>query len=497
LAENPFLRLLRRSISRKLLAAVGLPSLLVALLGLAWLFQEASYTPSLRPALSIAVTGLALFGAAMVAIHVLAVRFFLEHPLQRLAAAMRRARQGDFLHRVEVRGEDELAELARTYNDTLAAITDLHALRIDDAALLSAMQREVALKAQVEARVRELEILHRLAEALAAAPDLDALAHRVAELAAQRLPGIRFAVLLAEAATGELVVRGVAALDEATLGTRLAPGSGLAGRAVAERRLVRAAGTELDDALPGAAPGEIGSAVAVPMLHQDACLGALVYGRAADEGFPDDELRLLESAARQVATAVENVRLQQTMVRLSQSDALTGVQNRRQLFARLELERERAARFGEPFSLLLLDVDRFRELNEAVGHAAGDAVLREVAALLTRELRAVDLVARYGGEEFAVVLPRAPAEEALETAERLRAAVADSGFEAAPGGRVSVSVGCASFPGDARDLATLVDCADAALFAAKRAGRNAVRRHEPAMREAPGRRRDVRSTGEA
>jgi len=489
-------RLLRRSISRKLLAAVGLPSLLVALLGLAWLFQEATYTPALRPALSIAVTGLALFGAAMVAIHVLAVRFFLERPLQQLAAAMRRARQGDFLHRVVVEGEDELAELARTYNATLAAITDLHVLRIDDAASLTAMQREVALKAQLEDRVRELELLHRLAEALAATPDLDTLASRVAELAAQRVPGVRFALLLAEAATGELVVRGVAGLAESTLGTRLAAGGGLAGRAVAERRLVQATDrAEAGRAFPGVPADAVRAAVAIPMLHQGACVGALLYGRPDDDDFPEAELRLLESAARQVATAVENVRLQQTMVRLSQSDALTGVQNRRQLFARLELERERAARFGEPFALLLLDVDRFRELNEAVGHAAGDAVLKEVAALLSRELRAVDLVARYGGEEFAVVLPRAPTEEALETAERLRAAVAGSGFEAAPAGRVTISVGCASFPADARDLADLVDCADAALFAAKRAGRNAVRRHEPAMRDAPGRRRDVRTTG--
>ncbi len=488
---------LRHSISRKLLAAVGLPSLAVALAGLAWLGWEAATRPEWRVAFPIAAAGLALFGTAMVFIHALAVRFYLEQPLQRLGAAMKRAREGDFLHRVEVHGEDELAELARTYNATLAAITDLHALRIDDAAERSALQREVALKAQLEARVRELELLHRLAEALAAAPDLDALAHRVADLAAARVPGTRFALLLAEPATGELAVRGVAALDAAAVGTRLAPGSGLAGRAVAERRMVHAAGPELDDALPGAAPGEIGSAVAVPMLHQDACLGALLYGRASEKGFPDDELRILESVARQVATAVENVRLHQTMVRLSQQDALTGVQNRRQLFARLELERERAARFGEPFALLLLDVDRFRELNEAVGHAAGDGVLREVAALLARELRTVDLVARYGGEEFAVVLPRAGAEEALATAERLRAAVEGSGFEGAPGGRVTVSVGVACFPADARDQAGLVDCADAALFAAKRAGRNLVRRHEAEMREAPGRRRDVRTTGAA
>jgi len=493
------IRALRRSVSTKLLAAVGLPSLVVALAGVAWLVHEArSEMPALAPVVAVLITALAIFGALVVGIHAAAVRVLVEQPLLRLSAGMRRAREGDFLHRVEVVGEDELAEVARAYNTTLAAITDLHALRIDDAASLSAMQREVALKAQLEARVRELELLHRLSEALASSPDLDALALRVAELAAERIPGTTFAMLLSETATGDLTLRGGAGLDADAMGTRLAAGTGLAGRALAERRLVRAGDeAEAAAALPGAAPGAVRSAVAVPMLHLEDGLGVLVYGRAEAEAFAGEELRLLESAARQVATAVENVRLHQTMVRLSQSDALTGVQNRRQLFARLELERERAARFGEPFALLLLDIDRFRELNEAVGHTAGDAVLREMASLLGAEVRAVDLVARYGGEEFAVVLPRAGAAEAAETAERLRAAVAGSGFEAAPGGRVTISVGGACFPADARDLTGLVDCADAALFAAKRAGRDTVRFHQDGMRQAAGRRRDVRTTGQA
>lgn len=488
---------LRRTIGRKLLVAVGLPSLLVALAGVLWLRHlAATEAPGLEPAFRIAIAGVVLLAVVMGLIHLVAVRLLLDLPLQRLTADLERSSRGDFLHRLEAGGDDELGALARSFNAALAAITDLHAARIDDAAELSAMQREVALKAQLEARVQELELLHRLASALASTLDQDALARRVAELASERIPGTAFAVLLADEITHELVVRGVASLDPATLGTRLAAGTGLAGLAVAERRLVRAAGAEAAAAFPGAG-GRIASAVAVPLLASGGCVGALLYGRAAEAAFPEGDLRLLESAALQVATAVESARLHQAMVRLSQTDTLTGVQNRRQLFARLELERERAARFGEPFALLLLDVDRFRELNEAAGHAAGDATLREVATLLRREVREVDLVARYGGEEFAVVMPRTSPADLPEAAERLRAAVATSGFEAAPGGRLTVSVGGACFPSDARDLGVLVDCADAALFAAKQAGRDAVRLHAPGMREAPARRRDPRSTGSA
>ncbi len=489
--------LVRRTIGRKLLLAVGLPTLVVALAGVLWLRHEASTeAPGLEPAFRVAILGVLLFAALMGLIHAVALRLLLEQPLRRLTAGLQRASRGDFLHRLDTGRDDELGALARTFNTTLAAVTDLHAARIDDAAELSAMQREVALKAQLEARVQELELMHRLASALASTVDLESLAQKVAELAAERIPGTAFALLLVDEVTRELVVRAVASLDPATVGTRLAPGTGLAGRAVAERQLVRAEGEAAAAAFPGAAD-QPGSAVAVPLLSPAGCVGVLLYGRAGPEAFADGDLRLLESAALQVATAVESARLHLAMVRLSQTDTLTGVQNRRQLFARLELELERAARFGEPFALLLLDVDRFRQLNEAAGHAAGDATLREVATLLRREVREVDLVARYGGEEFAVVLPRCLPAEAVEAAERLRAAVAGSGFEAAPGGRLTVSVGGACFPTDARDLAVLVDCADAALFAAKRSGRDAVRLHAPGMRTDPSRRRDPHATGTA
>ena len=221
---------------------------------------------------------------------------------------------------------------------------------------------------------------------------------------AARLPGTSFALLLADEVTQEWVVRGVAGLDGAIAGTRLALAAGLAGRAAAERRVLVAEGEEAAAALPWASPAP-GSVLAAPLLQGEGCAGVMLYGRAG--GFGEPERRLIESAALQVATAVEGARLHQAMVRLSQTDTLTGVQNRRQLFARLELEHERAARFGEPFALLLVDVDRFRELNEAAGHAAGDAALREVAALLGREVRQVHGVAVARAEA-----PSAPCQEA-------------------------------------------------------------------------------------
>jgi diguanylate cyclase (GGDEF)-like protein len=464
------LRYLRRSIGRKLMVAVGLPSLVFAVVFVLWLREETrALVPGLASVYRLALVALVVFAAAIAATYVVAIRLLVRDPLEALVAAMRRARQGDFLHRVPVVGEDELGRLASAYNETLAAVTDLNARRIEDARALEALERELAVRAEAERRASEMSFLVDLGRTLASTLDLDELLRALVERLsrAQRLEAVR--VYLADEATGDLVLRAASGDGDAEIGARRRPG----------------------EPLPGY--------IAVPLAPGEETGGLIAFRRAGGGALDADATRLVDSVATQASMAIANARLHQKMVRLSQSDALTGAHNRRSLFARLDLELERSRRFEHEMALALVDVDRFRQYNEAFGHAAGDAILKRVAAILAGAVRKVDLVARYGGEEFAVLLARADRPAALEAAEKLRAAVEAAAIPhgAAEAGRVTISVGVAVFPADGEDLGTLIDSADSALYAAKRAGRNAVRGHEAGMRTHPGRRRDVSVTADA
>lgn len=159
---------------------------------------------------------------------------------------------------------------------------------------------------------------------------------------------------------------------------------------------------------------------------------------------------------------------------LATTDPLTGLPNHRAMVTVLDQELERAHRFGRPCALLFLDLDHFKALNDGYGHAAGDTVLREVAAVARRALRGVDVLGRWGGEEFIALLPETDAQAALDVAERVRAVVAAHPFPVGGGAHLSCSIGVAAHP-DAATRDGLVDAADRAMYAAKRLGRNQAR----------------------
>ena len=146
--------------------------------------------------------------------------------------------------------------------------------------------------------------------------------------------------------------------------------------------------------------------LAVPILREHQLLGLVTTVDPEDGGFGDDDIESLSALAVQAGVAIENARLHRVVERQAVTDALTGLANRRQFYEVLGREYERSQRFGTPLSLILLDIDDFKQINDTRGHLAGDAVLHGVAATLAELIREIDLAARYGGEEFAILLPQ-------------------------------------------------------------------------------------------
>ena len=155
-------------------------------------------------------------------------------------------------------------------------------------------------------------------------------------------------------------------------------------------------------------------------------------------------------------------------------DELTGLFNRRFFNRALQQELDRSRRYQEPVSLLMMDIDHFKDFNDTHGHPAGDQVLREVAQQMKQTGRTIDHLTRYGGEEFAVILPRASRDQALIAAERFRRVISEHHFSGRNDLRVTISGGVATFPQDAADGLQLLEKADQALYIAKHEGRNRV-----------------------
>jgi diguanylate cyclase (GGDEF)-like protein len=211
----------------------------------------------------------------------------------------------------------------------------------------------------------------------------------------------------------------------------------------------------------------------VPLLYQARSMGVLLV--CSDDPhriWQENELLLLRTVADQVAVAVNHARLFTQMQQLALTDSLTGCVNRRSFEMQLERDLRLATRMRQPVSLIMLDIDHFKRVNDTYGHDAGDAALRFLADVLRDELRGVDTAARYGGEEFAVILPQAGLEGALIVAERLRSRLETTEV---PGiGHITASFGLATFPLHANSRDQLVGAADRALYESKRAGRNRI-----------------------
>jgi len=212
-----------------------------------------------------------------------------------------------------------------------------------------------------------------------------------------------------------------------------------------------------------------------PLKTGESVVGTLVCGSRDASVFAEAVQKELSMLALQAAEAVVRTRLYEQAEKMATLDGLTGLLNRRSWWSQLQGRLREAQRYGRPLSLVLLDVDHFKKVNDTCGHPAGDAVLRSVARLLATEARETDIVARYGGEEMVLILPETEERGAHAIAERIRKAVGAAQHPTTQGSlRVTVSLGLSTWPSGGESPEALLKAADDALYRAKQGGRNRV-----------------------
>jgi len=220
------------------------------------------------------------------------------------------------------------------------------------------------------------------------------------------------------------------------------------------------------------------SQLAVPMIFQGKTMGILNAQSPEINAFNERDEHVSAILANSAAMALENASLHQQMEQLTISDELTGIFNYRFFKMRLEDEKRRSVRYGQPLSLIMIDIDWFKRFNDNYGHETGNRLLRDLVHVISGCVRDVDIVARYGGEEFIVILPQTGQAEAYKIGERIRKSVADTRFEIGPSGeelvKVTVSVGISCYPENGRSENELIESVDQALYRAKGAGKNLV-----------------------
>ncbi len=355
----------------------------------------------------------------------------------------------------------------------------------DPAERLARLEREVRelRKANAELKERALELfsLFELTSALGSSLRFDRLNGRSMDVLGELLGFERFSLLLADPIDGKLRIKAALGIpEEARKMCVITPPEGVAGHVFTTGEALYVPDVTQEPRYlyyKGYNP-QGGSLLAIPLLDDDMKpFGVLNISKPEPNAFSDSELALFSTVALQISTAVQNMRTYERLREMTLTDELTGVANRRAFIAVLAGEHERHRRYGQPYTLLMIDVDFFKRFNDKHGHLEGDRALRKMTALIQERLRQSDVLARYGGEEFVVVAVETRKEEGIKLAEQLREAVAATKFDLAdgePGSVISITVGVASFPEDGENHLEVLDRADKALYYGKSRGRNNV-----------------------
>jgi len=369
---------------------------------------------------------------------------------------------------------DDVVGVLDLQSDSLAAFDDetIDLLTLFSTHASSALEN-ARLYSNEQRRSRQLEAINLIARQTTAVVELQELLDKFCSLILEKFPVDQVTLLLLE--SEDLVVRAqngrLKMLVE--MGHVVKAGKGLCHKALNSSQTIFSNDVSQErEYLQGYA--ETRSEICIPLIFFGEKLGALILDSDTLNAFQPDDVQVLESAADICAAAIRNAYHFQAAQQLAYLDGLTGIFNRRFFELRILEEIERALRYNTNLSVIMVDIDHFKKLNDEFLHLLGDEVLRQVAHVLTQQLRKGDVVCRYGGEEFAILLPQTNGQNAMDVAEKIRRAVESFHFPGVPR-PVTISAGVASCPQFGLTRDQLVSAADSALYAAKQGGRNRVK----------------------
>jgi diguanylate cyclase len=317
---------------------------------------------------------------------------------------------------------------------------------------------------------------------------LDALLDRIADALADLIP--HDSLTIYEADEQRRILIPVWARDkwaDKILADKCPFGVGLTGWGVEQREAARVNQAHLDPrvaTVPGTPENEPEAMVTIPLIARDSVKGALnIYRLGEDACFDDDEFELAKRFGDAAALALDNAQVRARLEHQAMTDSLTGLYNHRAFHERLRTALAHASRAHEAVSVLMLDIDDFKRVNDIYGHGAGDEILRALAETLKDSVRSSDAVYRLGGEEFAIVIASRSPQNAEQLAHRVVGRVESTDFE--PAGRITISVGLARGPEHAMNPRELIACAEAAMMSAKARGKNQIVLYEESAMERP------------
>ena len=339
---------------------------------------------------------------------------------------------------------------------------------------------------ELKRTVEELAAFNEIGKTLTSTLDIREVLKMIMQKVSELLQPENWSLLLVDEESQELYFEAAVGQGaEKIRDLRIKIGEGIAGWVAREGEPVLVSDVQQDPRFASrfdqVSQFETTSVLAVPLRSKDRTLGVieLINSRSRGEdgsAFSEKDVRTLASIADYAAIALENARNFQRLQELTIVDDHTGLFNSRHLQRQLESELVRARRFGHPVSVVFMDLDHFKSVNDTHGHQRGSALLREAGQLLVQQLRTVDIPVRYGGDEFVVLLPETDRVQATVCAWRLREAIANHVFLVSEGVavRITASFGVAAFPEDASSGDDLVRKADLAMYRAKEAGRDRV-----------------------